>query len=328
MHTRRRSATTSKLTGPQVPNNYPQRIVTLLPSATEIVCGLGLIDRLVGVTHECDFPAGVCRLPHVTASAIPKDLASGEIDLIVRDQLSSQSSLYTLDAELLAELEPDLIVTQALCDVCAVSEVEVHRVARHLDSHPAVINLEPVSLSDVFDTIHLVGDATGIADAAHRYVSSLRARVDTVCEGAKHLPLRRRPRVALLEWIDPPFNAGHWNPELIDMAGGIDCLGNIHEPSHTITFNEIEAANPDILVVALCGFDAARAKQDLKILEANLPWQRLRCVLTNQVHVLDGNAYFSRSGPRLVDSLEILASIVRGASQDTLQPRVAQSREL
>ena len=289
---------------------YPARIVTLLPSATEIVCSIDLFDRLVGVTHECDYPPQVRGLPPVTASLIPTGASSREIDARVRDQLRTSAALYTLDNELLQRLRPDLIVTQALCDVCAVAESEVTQAARRIDPQPEVINLEPSSLAEVFETIGKLGEVCGVPADAKRCVSSLEARVKAVRERASSIRDDRRPRVALLEWIDPPFNAGHWNPELIELAGGTDCLGNVHEPSRTISFADIEAADPDILIVALCGFDADRARQDLHILFANLNREALSCFVNGQVHVLDGNALFSRPGPRLVDSLEVLARII------------------
>lgn len=287
--------------------------MTLLPSATEIVCGMGLFDQLIGVTHECDFPVEVTSLPRVTRSAIPEGLASSDIDAEVREQLETNEALYHLDVELLAELQPDLLVTQALCDVCAVAETEVQRVARQLDSNPEVINLEPMCLTDVLQTIERLGEVTGTLPRARAFKDSLSNRIDTVHETTRQIPHNKRPRVALLEWIDPPFNAGHWNPELIEIAGGIDCLGNANQPSRTVTFDEIQAADPDILVIALCGFDAQRAMQDLDILKANLNWDRLACVKANQVHVLDGNAWFSRPGPRLVDGMEHLAGIIARA---------------
>lgn len=302
-------------------HSHPQRIVTLLPSATEIVCSLGLIEKLVGVTHECDYPPEVAQLPRVTASALPAGLASGDIDRRVRAQLEAGDALYTLDTDLLERLAPDLIVTQALCNVCAVSESVVLRAARRLSSKPAVINLEPMSLADVFNTMERTGDIAGIADHARQYVRALRARVDRVRDAASNVPLPRRPRVALLEWIDPPFNAGHWNPELIEIAGGIDCLGNANAPSRSISWTEINDANPDILIIALCGFTAERAQQDLPILKANLEWDRLACTTAGEVHVLDGNAGFSRSGPRLVDSLEQLGEIIGRATGSGLRRR-------
>ncbi len=291
-----------------------ERIVTLLPSATEIVCGLGLGERVVGVTHECDYPPEIVGRPAVTRSRIGKGLSSGEIDLQVRESLKDSAApdsaaLYHLDAPLMVRLAPDLIVTQALCDVCAVSAGEVHRVAAGLAHPPKVVNLEPMSLADVFETILLVGEAADVPERAASYVASLRARVERVRTrvAARTTP---RPRITMLEWIDPLFNAGHWTPELVDLAGGIDCLGALHAPSHEIQFAALQAADPDIIVIALCGFDEARAREDVALLARHEGYADLSAVRAGRVHVVDGNAYFSRSGPRLVDSLELLADLI------------------
>ena len=288
----------------------PHRIVTLLPSATEIVCALGLQDRLVGVTHECDFPMGVEKLPHVTSSAIDHHAPSVEIDSAVRAHLESSNALYSLDESLLKSLAPDLIVTQALCEVCAVSEDEVLSVLDRLPGKPELINLEPMTLSEVFDTITLVGAAAHCSEAATRYIHRLEQRVGLVRERTENLASHQKPTVGFLEWTDPLFNAGHWTPEIIEYAGGIDILGNKHEPSQTISDKSLIDVDPDVLVVALCGFDAARAESDLELLKSRIDFGSLTAAKTNRVYVLDGNSYFSRPGPRLVDSLEILARLL------------------
>ena len=299
---------------PILKKRMAERIVTLLPSATEIICGLGLGDKLVGITHECDYPADITHLPRVTSSAIGKGLSSQEIDNQVRNHLEDNAALYSLDLPLLESLQPDLIVTQALCDVCAVSMSEVSIACDTLTSRPALLNLEPMSLGDVFDTILAVGDATGYRQNAFEYVAALKSRVAGVRERRRNdrENSRQRPKVAFLEWIDPPFNAGHWTPELIEIAGGIDCLGEKHQPSRTISFDDIVRADADVLVIAQCGFDLARSTQDLDILKRNLPWDELKAVRNNRVHIVDGNAYFSRSGPRLVDSLLIMEQLLWG----------------
>ena len=286
------------------------RIVTLLPSATEIVCELGLRDQLVGVTHECDYPLGVEKLPHVTSSAINHHAPSGEIDQAVRQHLDDNSALYHLDEALLQALKPDLIVTQALCDVCAVSETEVLAMLDRLPGNPALINLEPMTLGEVFDTISLVGRAANCVATAEKYRKDLQRRVDRIRSATDVLRLDEKPTVGFLEWIDPPFNAGHWTPELIEYAGGIDSFGNKHQPSETMSYQVLMENDPDFLIIALCGFSRERASQDLPILQAVPGYQALRAVQNNQVHVLDGNAYFSRPGPRLVDSLEVLFKIL------------------
>lgn len=283
------------------------RIVSLLPSATEIVCSLGLVDQLVGVSHECDYPEEVKRLPSVTRSAISSGLSSREIDLLVREQLETEKALYHLNIELLKELKPDLIVTQALCDVCAVAASEVEQVVCELPGTPQIINLEPMSLWEVFDTIKLVGEVTHKDQKAEQVLTDLNARVDAVTEKSGLICQELRPRVAFLEWIDPIFNGGHWTPELIEMAGGIDCFGSPNEPSRSFKDEDLIAVQPDLLFIAQCGFKEERTKEDLEHLKAIEGWKSLPCVANRSLYYADGNAYFSRPGPRLVDSLEIMS---------------------
>lgn len=281
------------------------RIVSLLPSATEIVCSLGLGDRLVGVSHECDYPAFVRGLPSVTRTLIPSDASSGEIDDLVAERMRGGQSLYTLDVPLLAQLRPDLIVTQGLCEVCAVGEGEVQAAVCALASQPRVVNLEPTSLGEVLAAIGEVGVAAGIADRAVAAVDALRRRIDAVA--ARSANIAERPRTILLEWIDPPFTCGHWSPELVRLAGGVEGLGREGERSRRARWEEIVAWQPEALVIACCGFDVERTLRDLPILVAQPGWSELPCVRDERVYVVDGSTYFSRPGPRLVDSLEILA---------------------
>jgi iron complex transport system substrate-binding protein len=281
------------------------RIVSLLPSATEIVCVLGLTDHLVGVTHECDYPPAVARLPKVTRTLIPHDAASAHIDELVRERLRTERALYTLDQPTLEALRPDLIVTQALCDVCAVAEDEVRAAACTLPGQPRVINLEPQTLAEVLQSIRQVGQATGRLDQADAVVRSLQERIDNVA--ARSAQLKYRPRVALLEWIDPPFSCGHWSPEIVRLAGGEEGLGQAGRPSRTLAWNEVLAWRPEVLVVACCGFEIPRTLQDVPLLRSYPGWADLPCARSGRVYVVDGSAYFSRPGPRLVDSLEILA---------------------
>lgn len=287
-----------------------QRIVTLLPSATEIVCELGLRHRLVGVTHECDYPDGIDQLPHVTSSSIDHHAPSGEIDAAVRAHLGDNSALYTLNEALLRELKPDLIITQALCDVCAVSEDEVQAVLAKLPGSPELINLEPMTLGQVFDTIELVGQATDWTSETTDYLTTLRHRVNRIKRLTAQIPNDERPTVGFLEWIDPPFNAGHWTPEIIELAGGIDLFGNKHQPSETISLERLFEADPDVLIMALCGFSRERALEDVELLKSYEQFHQLTCVRSQRLHVLNGNDYFSRPGPRLVDSLEILCELL------------------
>lgn len=281
------------------------RIVSLLPSATEIICEIGLGANLVGVTHECDWPEFVRTLPKVTRTLIPTDASSAEIDSLVREKLKRLRALYTLDMEVLAPLRPDLIVTQTLCDVCAVAEEEVAAAACDLPGRPRVVNLEPTRLHHVFNCMQLVGDAANAPDAARDAVARLRARVEAVAHATASVG--HRPRVVLLEWIDPPFSCGHWSPELVHMAGGCEMLGRAGERSRTLEWREVVRADPEVLFIACCGFDMERTMQDIPILETRPGFHQLPCVRTDRVFVTDGNAYFSRPGPRLVDSLELLA---------------------
>jgi iron complex transport system substrate-binding protein len=281
------------------------RIVSLLPSATEMICALGLEDQLVGVTHECDFPAFVRGLPKVTNTLIPTDAPSAEIDRLVRQRLQTTRALYTLNLPMLEELRPDLIVTQALCDVCAVAEEEVQAAACSLPGSPQVINLEPQTLLQVFDAIRLVAAAAGVGPKGEEVVEGLAARVEGVV--ARTTALRSRPRVALLEWLDPPFSCGHWSPELVRLAGGVEGLGQEGRPSRTLRWDEVIGWQPEVVFIACCGFDVARTMDDVALLQGIPGWENLVAVRLGRVYVTDGSHYFSRPGPRLVDSLEILA---------------------
>lgn len=284
------------------------RIVSLLPSATEILCELGLGSCLVGVTHECDYPPFVLSLPKVTRTLIPADASSHVIDALVRERLRTQRALYTLDLLTLERLKPDLIVTQALCDVCAVAEEEVRQAACTLPGRPRVVNLEPMRLEEVFACLRQVADAAGVPERAGPVISALRRRVEAVVE--RSAAIVHRPRVVLLEWIDPPFCCGHWSPELVRLAGGIELLGHEGEPSRTLAWDALRQADPEVLVLACCGFSVQRTLEDVPILVANPGFADLACAKAGQVYVVDGSAYFSRPGPRLVDSLEILAHLL------------------
>ena len=282
------------------------RIVSLLPSATEIICALGLKDSLVGISHECDYPPDIRHLPAVTASAIDKNLASIAIDQQVREHLQTSNALYMLDLELLESLQPDLIVTQALCDVCAVSAVDVEQAICRLPGNPRLVNLEPQSLDDVFSTIEKVGQASGQPDATQSLLQSMRARIAAVSDLPR--PDGSASRVACLEWIDPPFNAGHWTPELVGLAGGISVTGIPQQPSQTIDWETLILANPDIVFVACCGYSLDRTLEDIPLLLAETQRLAPGFWADRQLFVTDGNHYFNRPGPRLVDSLEILAT--------------------
>lgn len=290
------------------------RIVSLLPSATEIVAALGLADALVGVTHECDHPPAVRDLPRVTITHIPTDADSAEIDRLVRAQLTSPTrALYSLDEAALAALRPDLIVTQTLCDVCAVSDHEVREAMAKLPHGAQVIYLEPTTLGDVLASLRTVADAAQAGELAAPAIAALEARIHAVRQRADAVIAKRggRMRVVVLEWLDPLFTSGHWTPELVEIAGGTEPLATAGQRSRQTTAAEVAAARPDMLVIACCGFGAARAAEDMPRLLAHPEVAALPCVRAGRVFIVDGSAYFSRPGPRLVDSLEILAELIQ-----------------
>lgn len=283
------------------------RVASLLPSATEILQALGLESSLVAVSHSCDFPGPVDTLPRATSTVVPKGAESREIDAVVRECLRRGESLYRLDDELLARLGPDLIVTQSLCEVCAVGPGEVARAGRSLGD-AKVIALEPHTLEEVFGSILIVGDAVGRQAEAAAVVRELRARVERVRSRAALRP--SRPRVAFLEWADPLIAGGHWNPELVELAGGRDGLGRPGERSRRVTWDEVVAWRPEVLVLACCGFDEARGLAELELLRRRPGFAILPCARSGRVHLMDGVRLFSRPGPSLVDSLERLAAVL------------------
>jgi iron complex transport system substrate-binding protein len=285
------------------------RIVSLLPAATEIVAALGLTDSLVGVSHECDYPPEVNEKPRVTHCEVyGKGLPSAAVDRWVNETLAADSALYTIDTDLLRELEPDVIVTQQLCDVCAIDYASVVTIANSLHKKPKIVNLGPSSLSDILSDICCVGEALGVVERAEAVVDVLARRVDAVKRAATNAKFR--PPCFLMEWIDPPFCAGHWNPELIELAGGVDPFGKKWIPSTRVSWEQINDAKPEMVVLACCGYEVQRTRSDLPILESNPVWESLPAVRHNRVYVVNGSAYFSRPGPRVVDSLEILAEII------------------
>jgi iron complex transport system substrate-binding protein len=289
------------------------RIASLLPGATEIVLALGLGDALVAVSHSCDFPGRVARLPRVTRTSLPLDAPSRAIDTLVRGSLARGESLYEVDADALDALRPDLILTQELCRVCAVGPAEVSRVLPVLHGAPTVLSLGPTTLEGVFLAIEEVGRATGRLRRAERLVAACRRRVSAV-------EARRRwgepPRVAFLEWLDPLICGGHWNPELLDLAGGVDGLGRPGAPSRTITWDELRAWRPEVLVAACCGYSAERTRRELAPLRARPGAEELPCFRDGRVFPVDGKALFSRPGPSLVPSLELLAALLQDQWRD------------
>ena len=286
------------------------RIVSLLPSATELICGLGLRQQLVGVSHECDYPNSVIGLPVLTSSRIPQGLDSGSIDHLVTEQLKSDQALYDLNIDVLTSVRPDLIVTQALCDVCAVSGNDVARAVGRLPNNPDVINLEPNCLTDVLDTVELLAEAADCVKQGQIYLRELRYRISQVNNKSSVINLSDKPRVALLDWLDPIFDGGHWSPEIIELAGGIACFGNKKEPSQRRSWNDLIQARPDIIFIALCGFNVERSMQDVEDFFSSQEFSVLRDQVGSKIFLVDGNAYFSRPGPRLVDALEIMANAI------------------
>lgn len=286
------------------------RIVSLLPSATETLFAIGAGPDVVGVTHECDFPDSAKALPHLTTSALPQSANPGEIDRHVRKSLHAGSSLYHLDADLLEELAPDLIVTQELCAVCAVSYSIVDRAARRLSSDPRLISLEPSLLEDVYANIETLGRLTGKEREAHALIESLQNRIATLRERVAGLP---KQRVLVLEWTEPPMSGGHWTPQLVEIAGGIPVLGNPGANSQVLAWEQIRAADPDVIIVAPCGFDLEKTRDAVERLGAVNEWNALRAVRSGNIALVDGNAYLNRPGPRLVDTAEIFAGILHPA---------------
>jgi iron complex transport system substrate-binding protein len=289
------------------------RIVSLLPSATEILFAIGAGDEVAGVTHECDFPPEAAHLPHLTSSALPVAGTPAEIDRHVRANLHAGSSIYHLDAALLERLAPDLIVTQELCAVCAVSYDIVERAAKRLRGDPRIVSLEPSSLDDVFANIAFLGEITNHAAGARRLLDSMQLRIDALRDRPKPTP---SPRTLVLEWTDPPMSGGHWTPGLVELAGGTPILSHPGANSQRIEWSAILAADPDLVVVAPCGFDLARTDEAIALLEDVPEWKQLRAYRTGRIYPMDGNAYLNRPGPRLVDTAEIMSfAIARTISQ-------------
>jgi iron complex transport system substrate-binding protein len=296
------------------------RIVSLVPSATEILFALGLGDEVIAVTHECDFPAAAEELPNVTRDALPDDLTAGQIDAAVRARTDQGEAIYELDAEALHELRPDLIVTQALCAVCAVSFEDVRAIAEEVESRPQVISLDPRTLGEVLGDIRTLAEATGHRDAGVALVRDAGARIDRVRRAVRD---RRRPRVAALEWLEPVYVAGHWTPQMIEYAGGLDVLGMPGEHSERRTWAEVAAAEPDVVVVMPCGYDAEGAHTEALDFRA-----KLASLGAGEVVAVDAAAYFSRPGPRLIDGLELLAHILQPESMPEVAARQPLAVEL
>lgn len=283
------------------------RIASLLPSATEIVCALGLADCLVGVSHECDYPADVvAALPKLTRSAIPHGLSSAQIDAAVSERLRRGESLYLLEGEMIKALPPDLLITQELCDVCAVSYNDVCNLARWLPNNPQVISLTPPDLQGIFADVTTIAAATGVAERGERLIDQLQTRLATV---ARAVAGRARPRVFGLEWLDPPFAAGHWVPQMIALAGGEEVLGRAGEKSFRVTWEQVIAAQPEVILLMPCGYSQEAAQREWEALPKPARWEHLPAVQQGRVYALDANSYCSRPAPRVVDGVECLARL-------------------
>jgi iron complex transport system substrate-binding protein len=282
------------------------RVVSFLPSATEIVAALGHLDAIVGVSHECDYPADVRSRDVVTSSAIDSRAAPGVIDSAVRDFVDTGRPLYDVREDRVRALAPHVMVTQVVCDVCAVREDDVRALATRLTPTPEVVTLGATTLDGIFDDIHRVAVALGAADRAEELAGRSRERMRTVHETLK-AARAPRPRVAVIEWTDPIFAAGHWVPEMVRRAGGIDVLAQPGEHSTTRTMDAIRDADPELILVGPCGFDLERAAQDAERVAASEDWTWAR---ERQVWAIDANSFLSRPGPRVIDGIELLAQIL------------------
>lgn len=290
------------------------RIVSLLPSATEIVCALGLREALVGITHECDFPEGIGRDKPVLIEAVIgpewKEMHPAAIDRKIRETVARGEGVYRFRPGALEAARPDLVVTQGICDVCAVPKKAAVEAIRSLRPEPALVSLDPTSLGSILEDILRVGEAAGRVAEAGRLVASLRARIEAVRARTAPIPPGMRPRVAVIEWLDPIFAAGHWVPEMVEIAGGIDVLASADEPSKRIEWDAVVASRPDVVIVAPCGYPEPLAAEGIRHLAGRPGWADLPAVRAGRVHAIDANAYVSRPGPRIVDGLERIAEML------------------
>jgi iron complex transport system substrate-binding protein len=291
------------------------RIVSLIPSATEILFALGLGDEISGVSHECDFPAEARSKRVVVHPRIPDGLAAGEVERRVREYVSRGESLYIVDAAALAEIDPDLIITQDLCHVCAATPDDLAAALNGLARTPRILTLDPQSLNDVYEDIRRVAEAAGCAPQATRVIASLRGRVSAV---ESTVAGRARPRVLCLEWLDPPYPGGHWVPQMVEQAGGIDVLGKVRVPSVAVAWDAVLATQPDIVFIMPCGYGAEKAASEYAVAPLPKAWADLPAVRSGRVFCVDGSSYYSRSGPRLVDGIEILAGLIHPECADKI----------
>ncbi|MGI0091780.1 MAG: cobalamin-binding protein [Nitrososphaerales archaeon] len=286
-----------------------ERIVTTLPSATEIVSLLGLERKLVGITHECDYPPSVRKKPVVMRSVFDtKKMTSKEIDDSVLDKVTKGKSIYEINEKLLVSLKPDLIITQELCEVCATPLREVAKIIGSLNPKPKVLSLTPHDIEDVLKDVIRIGKVTGKVARAKKVVAEFQERIDGV--KSKCLRLGNKPSVFCLEWMDPIYCSGHWMPELVSYAGGKEVLGKLGEPSTAVPWESVMELDPEVIFVTVCGYDVRRTLGEIGTLTERTGWNKLRAVRSGRVYLLDSTSYYSRSGPRLVDGLEIMAFIL------------------
>lgn len=284
------------------------RILSLLPSATEIVYALGLGDNLVGVSHECDYPPEVKTKPVVSTSDLSSTLRSAEIHGKVNAHRHPTHSLYRIDEQLLRHIDPEVILTQELCDVCAIPVAQVRESARILAGPCRIVSLEPTNLRQILDNILTVGEVTGQQERARTVTLSLQKRIDQVAAAASRVT--SRPRVFCMEWMDPPMAGGHWVPEMIRLAGGIDGLGREGAPSTVIPWEQVVEFSPEVMVVMPCGYKIERTSTEMDRLSNSVGWYDFPAVGSGRVYVVDSPSYFSRPGPRTVSGLEMLAEII------------------
>lgn len=292
------------------------RIASLIASSTEIVCALGFEKNLVARSHECDYPHSVTRLPAVSEPKFQPDGTSYEIDQRVKAILQEGLSVYRIHAEKLRALEPEVIITQMQCEVCAVSEKDVEAaVCEWTGRAPRIVSLKPNSLTDIWEDVRRIAAALEVPERGEELIANLRARMDEISRVAQ--TLEWRPRVAFIEWIEPLMAAGNWAPELIEMAGGVNLFGEAGKHSPWMTFEALQGADPDVILVSPCGFGIARTLEEMPLLAGTPGWSELRAVRERRVFVADGNAYFNRPGPRVVESLEILSEIIHPGLTET-----------
>jgi len=281
------------------------RICSLLPSTTEIICALGLSDSLVGITHECDYPSSIAALPAVTKSLIDhSNSSSREINTHISEAVHSGSGIYAIDNQLLDSLKPELILTQELCEVCAVAYSDVEQCVSTLTGEQTILSFEPSSVEDILDTIIHIGKYTGCESAAQTLVGQAHERITLVQE--RITPITSKPRVLALEWLDPLFTGGHWVPEMIEMAGGTSALGHVSKPSEEITYQNALDSQSDLIILMICGYDLEQTLTEFMKLKDTPLWRDY----PGSVYVVNGSAYFSRPGPRIIDGIEILSEII------------------